>query len=186
MPASFRALLIGVPYYVDDSIEDLSFIETDLAELSAALTGATYDVAVHDVRRTDKDSIDTEIELFLSDAEANDTVLIFLSGHGIHYNGMDYLVPSGARVRSRDFPSRCVPIDFEKYIEPSKVGDTVILIDACREGIKRGGWPTFMRARRASEPGTHPTARRPLASSPGRSARSPEMVTAPLTWRASN
>ena len=132
---AFRALLIGVPLYLDNSIDDLPFIDDDLAEVAAALEAASYRVTVHDSGQTNKDSIETAIEFFIRDSAARDTLLIFLSGHGIHYDGMDYLVPSGALTRSMDFPSRCVPIDFNRYIDRSNAGDVAIFVDACREGI---------------------------------------------------
>ena len=142
MTGTFHALLIGVPFYRDDSIVNLPFIENDMAELAAALEKVSYDVTIQGVDQTNKDDLDSAIEFFTADSEPEDTLLIFLSGHGIHYNGMDYLVPSGAMTRSYHFPSRCIPIDFDGYIERSNAGDTVILVDACREGItllEKGG-----------------------------------------------
>ncbi|MEV4325133.1 caspase family protein, partial [Microbispora rosea] len=131
----FRALLIGVSHYVDDAIKDLPFVESDMAALETVLRGVGYEVQVHDVGRTDRDSIDTAVELFIADAMPGQTLLIYLSGHGVHHSGMDYLVPSGALTRSRDFPSRCVPITFGRYVEHSRAGDVLVVIDACREGI---------------------------------------------------
>ncbi len=134
-PNTFRALLVGVPAYLDGSIDDLPFIEGDLAELGAALEATSYRVTIHDPAQANKDRIETAIEFFICDSQARDTLFIFLSGHGIHYEGMDYLVPSGAMTRSFDFPSRCIPIEFNKYIDRSLAGDVVIFVDACREGI---------------------------------------------------
>ncbi|MBB2746186.1 UNVERIFIED_ORG: hypothetical protein FHR35_006049 [Microbispora rosea subsp. rosea] len=131
----FRALLIGVPHYVDEAIKDLPFVESDMAALETVLRGVGYEVQVHDVGRTDRDSIDTAVELFIADAMPGQTLLIYLSGHGVHHSGMDYLVPLGASTRSRDFPSRCVPIAFDRYVEHSRAGDVLVVIDACREGI---------------------------------------------------
>ncbi|MER5644152.1 caspase family protein [Streptosporangium sp. NPDC002524] len=127
--------MIGVPAYTDDAITDLPFIENDLAEIATVLRGSGYDVEIHEIGRTDGGSIDTAIELFIADAAPGQTLLIYLSGHGVHNRGMDYLVPSGAMTRSRNFPSRCVAIDFEAYVEPSHAGDVVVFVDACREGI---------------------------------------------------
>ncbi|ABW14693.1 peptidase C14 caspase catalytic subunit p20 [Parafrankia sp. EAN1pec] len=135
MDGRFRALLIGVPSYRDPDIDNLLFIEEDLAELSATLTRTGYEVTVHNVAHTDFASIDTAIEFFIGDAESADTLLIFLSGHGIHHANMDYLVPSGAMMRSSPFYTRCVPIDVGRYVEASHAGNVVLMVDACREGI---------------------------------------------------
>ncbi|MEU7912167.1 HD domain-containing protein, partial [Microbispora bryophytorum] len=128
-------MLIGVPHYVDEAIKDLPFVESDMAALERVLRGVGYEVEVHDVGRTDRDSIDTAVELFIADAMPGQTLLVYLSGHGVHHSGMDYLVPSGALTRSRDFPSRCVPIAFGRYVEHSRAGDVLVIVDACREGI---------------------------------------------------
>ncbi|MFF5932854.1 caspase family protein, partial [Streptomyces sp. NPDC012508] len=135
MSAAFRALLIGVPAYRDDAIDDLPFVTDDMAELEVALTSAGYLVAVHDVKETDRDSIDSAVEEFFQDAAPGDTLLLYLSGHGVHHNGVDYLVPKGALTRSHDFRSRCLSLDFSTYVERSRAGDVAVFVDACREGI---------------------------------------------------
>ncbi|MFD5782762.1 caspase family protein [Streptomyces sp. NPDC126933] len=135
MSESFRALLIGVPYYRDQDIDDLPFIEDDLAELSEALDAAGYEVAIHDVQETDLDSIDSAVESFFQDARDGETLLLYLSGHGIHHNNVDYLVPRGARTSSHDFRRRCLSLDFGSYVERSRAGNVVVFVDACREGI---------------------------------------------------
>lgn len=131
----FHALLIGVPSYQDALISDLPFIRSDLRELDVALQGVGYHTTVHDPNSTDAQSIDSAVEIFLADAPEAATVLIFLSGHGIHNDGMDYLVPAGALTRSYNFPDRCVPINFDGYIERSRAGNVIVAVDACREGI---------------------------------------------------
>ncbi len=135
MTDGFRALLIGVPTYVDDAIDDLPFVETDLAELAAALQAAGYEIEVHDPGHTNREAINYAVEDFTRRSRPRQTLLIYLSGHGVHHEGMDYLVPSSARVGSRNFPGQCVPIDFNGHIERSRAGDVVVFVDACREGL---------------------------------------------------
>ncbi|WP_322768293.1 caspase family protein [Frankia sp. Cr1] len=132
---TFRALLLGVPYYEDTSIDDLPFVEEDLRELMAALEPVGYQVEVHDVRRTNRDAIESAIESFIDRASRKQTLILYLSGHGVHGNGQDYLVPSSAFTRSGKFFDKCVLIDFRDYIDASHAGDVVILVDACREGV---------------------------------------------------
>ncbi|MDT0441567.1 wHTH domain-containing protein [Streptomyces johnsoniae] len=132
---SFKALLIGVPAYRDEAIGDLPFVADDLAELADALRATGYDVDVHDVAETDRDSLDQAVEDVLQQAAEGQTVLIYLSGHGVNHDGIDYLVPRGARTRAHDFRSRCLPLDFSAHVSRSRAGDVVVFVDACREGI---------------------------------------------------
>ncbi|MEV8624589.1 hypothetical protein [Streptomyces sp. NPDC051079] len=132
---SYRALLIGVPSYKDALIPDLPFIEDDLTELSGALERVGYDVEVHDADQTGRDDIESAVEIFFQEAKPDQTLLVFVSGHGIHHADTDYLIPRGALTRMHDFPAKCVPIDFGPYAERSEAGDIVVFVDACREGI---------------------------------------------------
>ncbi|AGL19874.1 caspase family protein [Actinoplanes sp. N902-109] len=130
-----QAILIGVQHYKDPLIKDLDFIPDDLAEMSEAFTAAGFETSVHDPEDTDSQSIDSAIEFALQDAAAGATVVIFLTGHGIHHDGMDYLVPSGALTRSYTFAERCVRLNFDRYIERSRAANVIVVVDACREGI---------------------------------------------------
>ncbi len=87
------------------------------------------------MNRTGLGQINSAVEFFIEDATPEQTLLIYLSGHGVHHSGTDYLVPSDAFTRSRNFPSGCVPIEFGRYVEHSRAGNVLVFIDACREGI---------------------------------------------------
>ncbi|MFF1794527.1 caspase domain-containing protein, partial [Kitasatospora sp. NPDC058263] len=135
MKSPFQALLIGVSEYRDDAIDDLRFVTDDMAELANALSSVGYTVTLHDSGDTDRDSIDSAIETFFQEATPGATLLLYLSGHGIHHGGVDYLVPKGALTRSYDFRGKCLSLDFSQYVERSQAGDVAVLVDACREGI---------------------------------------------------
>ncbi|MEU2358179.1 caspase family protein [Streptomyces misionensis] len=158
MNGSYRALLIGVPAYRDPGITDLPFVTDDMAELAEALTAVGYQVQVHDVGETDRESIDDAVEAFFQSAAEGQTLLLYLSGHGIHHGGEDFLVPKGARLASHDFRGKCLSLDFSDYVERSHAGDVVVFVDACREGVDQGamsvgntvGWSN-MRVRRVGE-----------------------------------
>ncbi|MFE4665489.1 caspase family protein [Streptomyces sp. NPDC056716] len=158
MKSAYRALLVGVPTYRDPHIDDLSFVTDDLAELAQALSGVGYEVHTHDVEETDRESIDYAVETFFQAAAPGETLLLYLSGHGIHHDGQDFLVPKGARTTSHDFRGKCLSLDFSTYVERSEAGDVVVFVDACREGIDQRvmsvgntvGW-SDMRVVRAGE-----------------------------------
>ncbi|MFE8920751.1 wHTH domain-containing protein [Streptomyces rochei] len=135
MNGSYRALLIGVPTYRDPHIDDLPFVTDDMTELAEALSDVGYQVRVHDVDETDRESIDYAVETFFQGAAPGETLLLYLSGHGIHHGGKDYLVPKGARTTSHDFRGKCLSLDFSGYVERSRAGDVIVFVDACREGI---------------------------------------------------
>ncbi|MFG2353596.1 caspase family protein [Streptomyces sp. NPDC048521] len=174
MNGSHRALLIGVPAYRDDAIDDLPFVVDDMAELADALSDAGYHVTVHDTEETDLDGIDSAVEAFFQDAAPGETLLLYLSGHGIHHDSKDYLVPRGARTRSHDFRRRCLPLDFGGYVERSRAGDVIVFVDACREGIhlkemagiNAAGWSDMKVARTGERRYCHV-----YACSPGERAR---------------
>ncbi|MEU4379198.1 wHTH domain-containing protein [Micromonospora echinofusca] len=174
MSTHFHALLVGVPFYQDTLISDLPFIRNDLRELEESLQSVGYQTTVHDPDLTDGQSIDSAVEIFLADAPDAATVLIFLSGHGIHNDGMDYLVPAGALTRSYHFPDRCVAINFNGYIERSRAGDVIVVVDACREGIhvkEKGVYNAVAWTNRKIEAVAGRTIAYVYACSPGENAR---------------
>lgn len=132
-----KALLIGVPAYEDAQIDDLPFILTDLEELAAGLVLAGYEVEVHDTALTDRDRMMRAIWEFCKSATQGQQLLIVLSGHGMHHQGMDYLLPSTAATDSPDFVEQGLAIDFKKHIGATQCGDVLIAVDACREGVHR-------------------------------------------------
>lgn len=131
-----KALLIGVTDYDDPAIDSLPFITDDLDDLGKALGSIGYEVEHHPPRHGDRDRIDTAIEQFCRRAQPGQQLLIFLSGHGIHRDGRDYLLPSSADTTSRKFTERCLEIDFGGHIEESRCGDVLVVVDACREGVR--------------------------------------------------
>ncbi|WP_261553638.1 caspase family protein [Frankia tisae] len=127
--------MIGVPHYDDEAIDDLPFIVDDLRELDAAFTSAGYQVEMHDPQRTHHDAVRQAIESFFDRAAPQQTQVVYLSGHGVHYRGRDYLVPASASTRADNFPESCLLLDFGHVIEKSRGGDVAVFVDACREGI---------------------------------------------------
>ncbi|WIN00465.1 caspase family protein [Actinoplanes oblitus] len=131
-----RALLIGVSEYDDSSIDSLRFIDDDLDDLGEALTSVGYEVVRHPRQQNDRDRIDTAIEQFCRQAESGQQLLIFVSGHGIHRDGRDFLLPSSADTTSRKFTEKCLEIEFDGHIESTRCGDVLVVVDACREGVR--------------------------------------------------
>ncbi|WP_163549799.1 caspase family protein [Candidatus Frankia nodulisporulans] len=128
------ALLVGVTDYGDPGITKMPFIADELRGLATALTATGYTVSTY-ADAADLSSLSIAVEDFVRHAPPGATLLIMLSGHGVHRAGKDYLVPATARLRAADFTRHCLPIDVEQHLAHSRAGDVVVLIDACREGI---------------------------------------------------
>ncbi|GHJ12084.1 wHTH domain-containing protein [Micromonospora sp. AKA38] len=133
--AAFRALLLGVAEYDDPQIVPLPFVPNDIGALSVALEETGYRVRTLDGGRLSRPKICAEVGQFLGDARPNDNLLVYLSGHGAHTEGVDYLVPSEADLR---IPLResMVPLTYwAGALERSRAGQVLFVVDACREGF---------------------------------------------------
>ncbi|MGW2568645.1 HD domain-containing protein [Streptomyces sp. NPDC001537] len=130
-----KALLIGAGDYSDiPGFGDLPFVRDDLQRLREALTGRGFQAEVLENRRgITQNTVRGAVHRFLSEARSGDTLLIVLSGHGIHIEGKDYLVPEDAP-DAEPFTDGCIEIGWHKEVEGSPAERVVFLIDACREG----------------------------------------------------
>jgi hypothetical protein len=136
-----RALLIGVPEYNSELISNLGFIPADMERLHGALHKSGYrikQVGVGDTLAPTQGNLRSEIHKFCSSAAAGETLLICFSGHGLHWEGRDFMVPQDASTEDDDIQSYLVPIDLHKIFERSRAGAILFFVDACREGVKLG------------------------------------------------
>ncbi|MEV8455484.1 caspase family protein [Streptomyces sp. NPDC052095] len=136
-----RALLIGASNYDMRGIHSLPFVPADLARLDAVFRRRGFrDVQVLSQREGGKqisaNFINARVAGFLRRAGRGDTLVIFLSGHGVHAAGRDYLVPEDIDEDTHPFESGCVPIDWRPQLDETLADHVVFLIDACREGIE--------------------------------------------------
>nr|WP_268744356.1 caspase family protein [Streptomyces argyrophyllae] len=130
----FRALLVGVDQYRDHSFRSMPFITTELRVLAEALETAGYQEAeVLEAGELHAQAIEDEIERFVRKAAPGDHLLLVLSGHGFHSDGVDYLVTGPARLDSLRFKSRCLPVEFGAFLRESDAAQLVVAVDACRD-----------------------------------------------------
>ncbi len=136
-----RALLIGVPEYQIDTIADIPVVANDLEQLHSVLRESGY-AEVKKLGTGDGlpsfNNIRGAIEDFLAAADSGDTLLLYFSGHGCHFEATDYLFPADARITGPAFHSYLVPLDFGALVEESKAETVVFFVDACREGVELG------------------------------------------------
>ncbi len=137
----FRALLIGVPEYSSKAIENLPFIRNDMIKLEKALESSGYSVRSVGLKEdSTANLIRQQIHRFcVKEKEPGETLIICFSGHGLHYKGIDYLVPFDAYTEDiTNIASYLVPLDFTEAFENSSADAIIFFIDACREGIELG------------------------------------------------
>lgn len=136
----YRALLIGASDYEMRGVQPLPFVPGDLARLGSVLEQRGFhDVQVlsrrADGKQVSANYVNARVIGFLRRARRGDTLLILLSGHGVHAKGRDFLVPEDIDEDMHPFESGCVPIDWRQHLDETPAEHVVILIDACREGI---------------------------------------------------
>ncbi|MEU2266009.1 caspase family protein [Streptomyces olindensis] len=138
----YKALLIGAGAYETRGVWALPFVGDDLARLASALRGKGFDTVEVYTRETHGKPISAnfvkgQVGGFVKRARAGDTLVIALSGHGVHHRGRSYLVPEDIHEDTHPFASGCVAIDWEAELDNSPAEHVVFLIDACREGIEQ-------------------------------------------------
>ena len=130
-----HALLIGVPEYDKEAIPNLPVVHNDIRDLASVLERSKYTVRKLGTGGGDPASRNNTrgaIEDALSEAGTGDTLLVYFSGHGAHYDGKDWLVPSDGRITGPKFHDYLVHLDFASFVENSKAGTVLFFIDACR------------------------------------------------------
>ncbi|MFF4258935.1 caspase family protein [Streptomyces sp. NPDC001663] len=137
-----RALLIGASDYEMRGVSPLPFIPADLARLGSELEGRGFDdvqvlAAREGGKQVSANYVNARVAGFLKRARPDDTLLILLSGHGVHARGRDFLVPEDIDEDTHPFESGCVAIDWREHLDETAAGHVVFLIDACREGIEQ-------------------------------------------------
>ena len=134
-------LLIGVAEYDQPGIPDLPIVHNDIRDLASVLERSHYsvrEIGTGGSHPATRNNTRGAIEDALSEAEPGDTLLIYFSGHGAHYDGKDWLVPSDGRITGPKFHEYLVHLDFASFVENSQAGTVLFFIDACREGVELG------------------------------------------------
>lgn len=139
---SGRALLMGVSEYDSDAIQDLEFVANDLTSLGDALTNIGYETTLLGAsgkRSPTHNSIIHSVNDFCrNDVQDDEIAILYFSGHGLHYHGKDYLVPSDATLGDEIIEQVMVPLDFAAAYEQSRASTILFFVDACREGVDLG------------------------------------------------
>ncbi|MEV4561499.1 caspase family protein [Kitasatospora sp. NPDC049285] len=136
--AGFAALLIGASDYEQRGITPLPFVRGDLERLGEALTARGVRVVTPRPRgQVSANFVNGEVSDFLRQARSGDSLLICLTGHGLHANGHDYLIPEDLHPAVTPLWRGCVAIDWRQEVENTRAAQVLFLIDACREGVQQ-------------------------------------------------
>lgn len=135
------ALLVGVNDYEDPAIADLQFASRDVELLGHLLetrgefdTIYTFSSGAEQERLPTRLNINRAVDFIANNAEPEDLILVFYSGHGFASEGENYMCVQDSLLN--DIVNTGVNIDktIEKFKKsPAKV--SVAFIDACRELI---------------------------------------------------
>ncbi|MFC5661530.1 caspase family protein [Kitasatospora misakiensis] len=133
----FAALLIGASDYGRVGFTPLPFVLRDLERLDGALRARGFRVERPEAgTQINWNYVNGEVSRFLAHARHGETLLICLSGHGLHADGVDYLVPEDLHRHRWPLSAGCVAIDWRNEIENTPAAQVLFLIDACREGVR--------------------------------------------------
>ena len=126
-----KALLIGNSKYVFYS--PLSNSIRDVDSMAIALRTLGFEVTVE--KETEYRTMVSTINIFVDNLEKNDIALIYYSGHGIGYNGNNYLLPIEESIDCFNRLEELNPVSLNrivKNIESKEVKNSLVFLDACR------------------------------------------------------
>lgn len=128
-PEKRLALVIGNSNY--DYLNSLNNPINDASDVTEKLQSLGFDVySLYDIDYSD---FDAALKKFSGTARDYDAVLIYYCGHGIQYDGQNYLVPVDARLVNANDLLRCIDLeDIYSKLNRTSCTTKLIFLDACR------------------------------------------------------
>jgi hypothetical protein len=126
-----KALVIGNTDYVYYSKLNNSIRDAD--SIAVALSDLGFEVTVK--KNVEYRTLTAAISKFIFDLEKDDIALVYYSGHGIGYNGNNYLLPIEENLECLRNLEELYPISLNRMvqnIENKGVKNSFVFIDACR------------------------------------------------------
>jgi peptidoglycan hydrolase-like protein with peptidoglycan-binding domain len=125
------ALVIGNSNYqhaprLGNPVRDATSIAELLKSVGFDVVDARRDLGVRELKRT--------LREFLVTARDADIAVVYYAGHGIEINGINYLIPTDARLAS-DYDAEDEAVDLDRVVrtlEPAR-RLRLVLLDACRD-----------------------------------------------------
>ena len=115
--------------YLANPINDAKLIAQTLRDVG-------FTVSIKNDLKT-KTDMENAINAFASQVSTDDTVAIYYSGHGVQYNGRDYLMPIHANIAKKgQLPSVSLDVNFLLGgVSDAKLA--IVMLDACRNNPYR-------------------------------------------------
>lgn len=129
-PGRLKALVIGINEY--SSLKDLDRAVIDANSVKTELSNMGYDVLYGE--NLDTDGFFSLYNEYLDNLSEYDAAFVYFAGHGLQYNGVNFLVPSDANGSDGDnlvASSFSLPSLLDE-IANRKPRQSIAIIDACR------------------------------------------------------
>src|SRR5271165_3566761 len=124
------ALVIGNAKYANTA--PLGNPANDASDVAQALTDLGFKVSLH-IDAT-KRQLDQAIEQFARDAKTPDVALAYYAGHGMQFQGRNYLVPVDAELRDEiSVHYELSSVDDLKGALMTSNGVRILVLDSCRD-----------------------------------------------------
>jgi hypothetical protein len=132
-----RALVIGNAAYTDNRLTNPVNDATDLATLLRRLG---FNVTL--LANADKPTMEKAVDLFTRGVPRGSAGLFFFAGHGVQIDGVNYLIPIGARLEAgSDVKYHAVAADWVlARMDESGMDVKVLVLDACRNNPLGRSW----------------------------------------------
>jgi len=133
--AGRQALVIGNSEYEDSPLQNTV---NDAEAMAVALQNVGFTV----LKKTDvtQQEMENAIREFGQNLQSGDIALFYFSGHGAQVEGVNYLIPIGARIESeRDIKYKAVEAGMVlDQLEHARSRMNIIILDACRDNPFKG------------------------------------------------
>jgi uncharacterized caspase-like protein len=98
----------------------------DATDLAALLRRMGFDVALH--QNADRPTMEKAIDVFTRGVPSGSAGLFFYAGHGVQIDGVNYLLPIGARLNAgSDVKYHAVAADWPRMSEAVTSGNVAIV-----------------------------------------------------------
>ncbi|WP_171114306.1 MULTISPECIES: caspase family protein [unclassified Streptomyces] len=135
-----RALLLFVDRYESAAWMDLEFLRREYQEITTALSDRGYEIDQNsDCGQLRAAAINQKIESFIHNSRRGDNLLVYLSGHGYHYDDAHWFAAfdSDPTTGAQTMSVTNVRLDggWPNVVELSKAAQVLFIVDACRNRL---------------------------------------------------
>lgn len=129
-----KALVIGIDNYQFASPLSTPGYDADMVATALKKLAPELDIRTVPANQRDRNSLLDAFEAFSASLNEGDVAIVFYSGHGLERNGVNYLMPSDAKlVEAGREGFEYISVDYlNGLLEKTRAGIVVLILDACR------------------------------------------------------